>query len=43
MNKKLALVCAKESTVSVQGDEHNGFFAYVDTGSFLVYVCDTRT
>ena len=26
MHKKLALVCAKESTVSVQRDERNGFF-----------------
>ena len=43
MYKKLALVCAKESTVSVQLDERNGFFAYVYTGSFPVYVCDTRT
>ena len=43
MYKKLALVCAKESSVSVQLDERNGFFAYVYTGAFPVYVCDTRT
>ena len=41
MYKKLALVCAKEATVSIQRDERNVFFAYVTPDPFR-FTCVTQ-